>query len=117
MKTGYKNFEKYWKNWNVLQTPKINFETLEKNGWSIMDVNVAAPETIAMKDGVTIRVTYLLTGGVQKITVKKDQNIIYNQLFSFILKPTIEEINKIICLSIDDDTCNLSQNKKYIEVV
>ena len=44
------NYNKYWKNWNVLQTPKIDFDLLAENDWEVYDNNLNGISTIAKKD-------------------------------------------------------------------
>ena len=90
------NYNKYWKNWNVLQTPKIDFDLLAESGWDVYDNNLNGISTTAKKGVFEIRADYSMTGGVYKLSVKKDNNIIYEQLFNFILKPSVKEIQKVL---------------------
>ena len=100
------NFEKYWKlHWRVLQTPKIAFDLLAKDGWEVYDINLnGACATVAKDGGQMIRVDYVeQTGGVSKITVRDGGETVYQQQFSFLLKPTVAEIEKILkLLKIED---------------
>ena len=93
------NYNKYWKNWNVLQTPKINFDLMSEDGWNVFDADINGHATVAIKDNIEIRAEYSNTGGVNKIIVKKDDSVVYEQIFNFLLKPTISEIQKIFKLS------------------
>ena len=90
------NYNKYWKNWNVLQTPKIDFDLLAESGWNVYDNNLNGISTTAKKDEFEIRADYSMTGGVYKLSAKKGNEIIYEQFFNFILKPPVKEIKKVL---------------------
>lgn len=91
------NYNKYWKNWNVLQTPKIDMDLLSESGWEVYDVNFNNNcSTVAKNEGYEIRADYSLTGGVNNIRVKNGDNIVYEQRFNFLLKPTVNEIKRAI---------------------
>lgn len=93
------NFEQYWRRWNVRQTPKIDFYSLERDGWSIYDANLHGLCTIATKGDVSIRAYYESTGGVCLLRVLKGDKVIYNQPFNFLLKPTVKVIEHVLGLA------------------
>ena len=101
----FKNFEDCWKRWNVYQTPKIDFYALARDGkWGVMDVNVSGPQTLAKKGDVYIRVKYIgKTGGVKEISVRKGDSVIWSKTYSFVLKPTVDDIIKILTIAGVDD--------------
>lgn len=90
------NYNKYWKNWNVLQTPKIDFDLLAESGWDVYDNNLNGISTTAKKDEIELRADYSTTGGVYKLSAKKGNEIIYEQFFNFILKPSVKEIQRAL---------------------
>jgi len=93
------NYNKYWKNWNVLQTPKIDLDLLSKeDDWEVYDSNLKDICTVAKRGDLTLKVTYSYTGGVNHIEVTKGDKKLYNQTFSFLLKPSVDEMKKIIKL-------------------
>ena len=45
---------------------------------------------------IELRADYSMTGGVYKLSAKKGNEIIYEQFFNFILKPSVKEIQKVL---------------------
>lgn len=93
------NYNKYWKNWNVLQTPKIDLDKLSQSEeWEVYDSNLKDICTVAKSGDLTLKITYSYTGGINHIDIIKGDKKIYNQTFSFLLKPSVDEIKKILKL-------------------
>lgn len=108
MKNTYKNYEKYWREWNVLQTPKVDFYGLGNNGWDVMDVNTAEPQTIAKKGDTVIRVKYYdKAAGVKELSVSSLHDVVWKKSFDFILKPMCSDIEKLL------RTAGVSDWRKY----
>lgn len=91
------NYSRYWRNWNVLQTPKFDVDAFEKAGWSVNDVNKGNErQTLIYKDDKKLRITYFLTGGVRKITAKVGDTVVKSEIYSCILKPTLNDIKRFL---------------------
>lgn len=98
------NFNKYWRNWNVLQTPKFDVDNLRKAGWKVNDVNKGDEhQTLLVKDDKKIRIVYFNTGGVSKLVSKDGDTVLKSQKYSFILKPTVNDIRDfLLSVGIED---------------
>lgn len=97
------NYNKYWKNWNVLQTPKIDFDLLAEDGWEVYDVDlngnhstIARNKLVAENTEVVLRADYSATGGVNMISASRGEEMVYSQMFNFLLKPSVGEIQKVL---------------------
>ena len=100
----FKNYEDCWRRWNVLQTPKIDFYALARNGWGVMDVNAGGPQTVAKRKDIYIRVRYVgKTGGMSEISVRSGDEVIWSKQFSFVLKPTVDDIVHVLKVAGVDD--------------
>ena len=92
------NYNEYWRRWNVLQTAKINLDLLAQDDWEVYDINLNSLATVAKRGSITLRVDFMSTGGVSKITVEDGGEIVYQQAFDFLLKPSVAESEKILTL-------------------
>ena len=79
----------------MIQTPKIDFNLLSED-WDVFDSDINDHCTVAIKEDKEIRVYYADPVGVNKIRVKKGDDVIYEQCFNFLLKPSVMELKKIL---------------------
>ena len=93
------NFNKYWREWQVLSSPKFDFKKMrDEGGWSVhaIDKSMNGPSTIAVKGKYTIRVNYSNPSGVSSIEVKENVIVKIYQVFNYIVKPNTAFLSDVL---------------------